>query len=588
MKTKSTLSLIFLLFVLFFSAAAFSEVPHQITFQGKLFEADSTPVNGIITMNFSVGSWTDVKDVEVNDGFYSVVLAVPDTAFDHADVKLNIQIGGENLSPDTKFLSVPYAYRAINSENLDGNSGTYYLQTLSIDGNQLSISNGNTVTLPAGNGGTVQDLVLTNDTLKITENANASPIDLTHYIQDLNLNDDTLTITKNDNATKLDLKPYKQTLSLDGGDLSISNGNTVSLSMVEQDPKVGNLTTNYIPRWDADSNSLQNSVIFTENDKIGIGLTSMEAKLDIAESNSGRALRAYNNANTGIGAEFAITQSANNDAALRAFTQGSGYAAWISVNDISNSAAALFVSTIGSGPAGKFSANTQLAAVDVQNDNVNATSIGVKSFCQGVGVSGITNAGKGVEGRATVNGIGVYGWSNSSYGGVFETGAINTFALKSAGDFWCTSDAKIDGNVGIGGDPNATYRLYVYGDAYATGNWQTSDETLKTNIKPISSALDKVMRLNGVQYEWIDKKRYGSGMHIGFLAQELKNVFPQLVKYDGKNYAVQYAPLTAVLAESIKELKKENDELRKANSKLAKEIETLKTMMLGIQSQLKK
>jgi len=65
-------------------------------------------------------------------------------------------------------------------------------------------------------------------------------------------------------------------------------------------------------------------------------------------------------------------------------------------------------------------------------------------------------------------------------------------------------------------------------------------------------------------------------------------VFPELVRYDGKNYAVQYAPLTAVLAEAMKELKMQNDELRSENKKLAGEIEKLKAMFVKIQSQLNK
>ena len=589
MKTKSTLSaLMLMLIVLLFSVTVHAEIPRQITFQGKLLNAEGNPINGVVSMVFTIGTWTETMDVTVTEGLYSVELSVPDTVFDKANVKLNIQVSGEDLSPDTKFLSVPYAYRSINSKNLDGHPASYFLQTLSVDGNELTISNGNTVTLPAGGSGTVQDLSLADDTLKITSNASATPIDLKRYIQDLNLADDTLQITKNDAATKIDLKPYKQTLALDGGDLSISGGNTVSLSTVEEDPKVGALSYNFVPKWDTTAGTLINSLIYDEGERVGIGLTSPMAKLDIAEDSSGRALRVYNNASTGLGAEIGVSQSGNNNSALRVITQGSGYAAWISTNNISNSGPALFVSTIGTGPAGKFSANTQMAAIDVQNDNINATSIGVKSFCQGIAVEGTTNAGKGVVGKANVNGTGVYGYSNSSFGGVFETGAINTFALKSAGDFWCTTNAKIDGNTGMGADPSDIYRLYVNGDAYATGTWQTSDERLKTNIHTISSALDKIMHLHGVRYEWIDKKKYGAGEYVGFLAQELQNIFPALVKYDGKNYAIQYAPLTAVLAEGIKELKKENDELRAANKKMEKELESLKKMMLDIQSQLKK
>jgi hypothetical protein len=406
----------------------------------------------------------------------------------------------------------------------------------------------------------------------------------------LELTNDTLKITKNDNATKIDLKPYKQTLTLDGADLSISDGNTVTLSTVEQDPKVGVLSQNFIPKWDTTNPSLQNSIIYSENAKVGIGITSnLNALLHLETDQSGNILRAYSNGTSGMAGEFGITQQSNTSTALRAFTLGTGYAAYISVNNISSSSPALYVSTTGTGPAGKFSGNTQGAVVDVQNDNANASSIGVKSFCSAIAISGTTNNGRGVEGIAQLdNGVGVYGFSSNYYGGVFETGATDQFALKSAGDFWCTTDVVIDGNTGMGANPSLVYRLYVNGDAFATGLWQTSDETLKTDIETIPSALDKVMQLNGVQYKWIDQKKYGGGKQIGFIAQQLKEVFPGLVKYDGKNYAVQYAPITAVLVEAMKEMKKQNDELREENRKLAAEIENLKLMMNAIQLQLKK
>ncbi len=592
MKKFYTLFAIFLIFLFLLNAEQLrADIPLKITFQGKLLNADGEPFNGTKNMKFTIGNWSEEMNVAIINGLYSVELSVPDTVFDNADVKLNIQIDGNDLSPDTDFLSVPYAYRAINSEKLDGKAGDYYLQTLTIDGNELTISNGNTVTLPSGGGGgTVQDLNLTNDTLKITENDNATPIDLTRYIQDLDLTDDTLQITKNDNATKIDLKPYKQTLTLNGSDLSISDGNTVTLSSVEQDPKVGVLSQNFIPKWDTTSPSLQNSLIYSENAKVGIGITSnLNALLHLETGQSGNILRAYNNGNNGIAGEFGITQQSNPSTALRAFTQGSGYAAFISINNISSTSPALFVSTTGTGPAGKFVGNTQEAVLDVQNDNTNSTSKGIKAFSAAVAISGTTNAGRGVEGIAQLdNGVGVYGYSSNYYGGLFQTGALDEFALKSAGNFWCTMDVVIDGNTGMGADPSPTYRLYVNGDAYATGLWQTSDETLKTAIETIPSALDKVMQLKGVQYNWIDKNKYGSEKQIGFIAQQLKEVFPGLVKYDGKNYAVQYAPITAVLTEAVKELKNQNDMLRNENKKLAAEIEELKLMMEAIQLQLKK
>jgi hypothetical protein len=82
-----------------------------------------------------------------------------------------------------------------------------------------------------------------------------------------------------------------------------------------------------------------------------------------------------------------------------------------------------------------------------------------------------------------------------------------------------------------------------------------SDYTLKENISTITSALDKVMKLNGVYYDWINKESGGDTKKIGFIAQDVEKVVPELV-YTHNNglKTVHYKDVTALLVEAIKEL----------------------------------
>jgi hypothetical protein len=67
------------------------------------------------------------------------------------------------------------------------------------------------------------------------------------------------------------------------------------------------------------------------------------------------------------------------------------------------------------------------------------------------------------------------------------------------------------------------------------------------------------MQLRGVSFTWINHPEYGQ--RIGFIAQELEKVIPELVftnETDGFK-GINYAEVTAVLTEAIKELKAEND-----------------------------
>ena len=74
-------------------------------------------------------------------------------------------------------------------------------------------------------------------------------------------------------------------------------------------------------------------------------------------------------------------------------------------------------------------------------------------------------------------------------------------------------------------------RITQGGDATLIGTLtQNSDQRLKTNITPLpfSYGLDSILQLNPVSYTWKDTNR-GTSTQIGFLAQQVQGVFPELV-----------------------------------------------------------
>lgn len=107
--------------------------------------------------------------------------------------------------------------------------------------------------------------------------------------------------------------------------------------------------------------------------------------------------------------------------------------------------------------------------------------------------------------------------------------------------------------------------LRLYGDknAWLSGTlYQASDRRLKKDIRPLNGVLQKLQRLHGYTYRWIDSSKSGSEQ-IGLVAQEVEDEFPQLVKTDEKGEkSVAYANLVPVLLEAIKEQQKEIDELK--------------------------
>ena len=124
------------------------------------------------------------------------------------------------------------------------------------------------------------------------------------------------------------------------------------------------------------------------------------------------------------------------------------------------------------------------------------------------------------------------------------------------------------------------------GNYLATGNITaySSDKRLKTNIVNISDALNKVLSLNGVTFDWKDEvQNLGftptrMSNEIGVIAQEVEAVLPQAtapapfdlendngqtVSRSGENYlTVQYEKIVPLLIEAIKEQQAQIEELK--------------------------
>jgi hypothetical protein len=84
----------------------------------------------------------------------------------------------------------------------------------------------------------------------------------------------------------------------------------------------------------------------------------------------------------------------------------------------------------------------------------------------------------------------------------------------------------------------------------------TSDERLKSDIRKIENALDKVMQLRGVFFT----RNIDGIADTGVIAQEILKVLPEAVTLtkDGY-YAVAYGNIVGLLIEAIKELKDQLD-----------------------------
>jgi hypothetical protein len=159
--------------------------------------------------------------------------------------------------------------------------------------------------------------------------------------------------------------------------------------------------------------------------------------------------------------------------------------------------------------------------------------------------------------------------------------------------------------VGINRIPT-TYNLEVSstgggtaGSVWAGSYFYSSDARLKENVRPVASALESLGRISGYHFNWKSDGR----KDIGFLAQEVEQVFPDLVSTDNRGIkSVKYGNMTAVLTQATKELalrcEMQESQLKKLERKVAsleqeledkdKRIQKLEQEMKEVRELLKK
>lgn len=223
------------------------------------------------------------------------------------------------------------------------------------------------------------------------------------------------------------------------------------------------------------------------------------------------------------------------------------------------------------------------AVVGVNNTTNRAISIGNTSIVGYANVSStltVANTAR-VYGHTTIGGIaGSTSSGNQTSLEVLNTGGtgdsdVAAISFHCSGYYGIHQHLRADGYFGIGGWSATTWRWYVNmanGDMTAAGNVTAySDPRLKEDIKPIDSALAKVLKWNGVKYRWKQNSVIGKpGTYdYGVLSSDIEPDAPELVvdsvwdSADGDKYkTVAYAKITPFLIEAIKEQQKAIEQLQ--------------------------
>ena len=129
----------------------------------------------------------------------------------------------------------------------------------------------------------------------------------------------------------------------------------------------------------------------------------------------------------------------------------------------------------------------------------------------------------------------------------------------------------------VAAGPDITGTLVASGTVSGAGVVLTSDHRYKKNITPVTGALEKLSKLNPVNYDWrkdeFKNKGFSDKKQWGFIAQEIEKVMPELVietrnGYLGLNYTGVIPLLTKAMQEQQTEMEKQQKEIDQLKAQL--------------------
>ena len=574
------------------SAIVFSQtIPHTINYQGILKDASGVVVtNGDYELTFKLydvetnGSalWTEKKTLTVTDGIVNTPLgsSTPVDLPFNKEYWLGIKVGTESeLAPRIKLSAVPYSYMSMNV--VDGSitadkikSGEIVKSINSLTDDVTLVAGSNVSITPSGNNLTINSTA-SGGGLTLPYSGSASTGSEGSVFSITNTGADNSYAIFGSGFTGLfghsqadngrAIFGNHQGNGIGGGVYGVTNSST-GYGVYGRAAISG---SNIGVKGEATSSTGYSGYFsggkFYVDGLIGIGTTNPIYDIDI------------------IGRVSAIRLKADStNAAISLDRNSSGYYSDIlfSTSGIPN----YWMGTLGNDNFRISTSNGSLNGLQVSpsgdvnlSDNLfinGSIGLGITTApTHKIDAAGNINLNKGLTGARQVILVNGYEalWFDGTYFSWGYGGTANYFRNKIfVGSAYQTPTQMLDVN------GNARFRAIGSGAYYGVVN-RTSDGTLtisssdvrlKENIHTLRNSLDKVMKLRGVSFTWKTNPEYGT--RIGFIAQEFEDVIPELVftnESDGYK-GINYAEVTAVLVEAMKELKAENDELKARLEKL--------------------
>jgi hypothetical protein len=118
----------------------------------------------------------------------------------------------------------------------------------------------------------------------------------------------------------------------------------------------------------------------------------------------------------------------------------------------------------------------------------------------------------------------------------------------------------------------SNHNIIASGEIHAAGDivsFSTSDERLKKDILNLTGCLPKILDLNPISFEWNDKQNTYNGKDIGLIAQQVREIAPEIVTERKNGYlAMKYEKVIPLLVGAIQDQQKIIEEMREEINQL--------------------
>ena len=111
-----------------------------------------------------------------------------------------------------------------------------------------------------------------------------------------------------------------------------------------------------------------------------------------------------------------------------------------------------------------------------------------------------------------------------------------------------------NGNLTLPVTLNGSGNRAVYSNSSGTLTNSASDARMKKNVNTLESQVETIKQLNPVTYNWLEETGLGDQQEIGFIAQEIEPLVPQVIGINSDDtLSLDYPKLTAVLTKGLQE-----------------------------------